>query len=178
MSRSRNSTPHRLSRSSNVLPSPGVHYPIELDKTPLDETLLPSITELNDNLVDLDSNLQNLQKIHESLTSFNESFGSFLYGLQINAYTVEFNEIPGINEINFLKQEEIKEKINKLEEYFDDTKEDDTYLTNDEDGSFLVQPKKKKSKIPRITGGIMKPTEASERRQRSAVTNNKKPPFR
>ncbi|CDR44007.1 CYFA0S13e01442g1_1 [Cyberlindnera fabianii] len=207
---SRSSTPHRLSRPSNVIPSPGLHYEIDTNQTPMDQ-FIPQFSELSDNLVDLDSNVQRIQSIHESLNSFNESFGSFLYGLQINAYTVEFNEIPTFN--NF-KQDEIREKIRKLEEHFKEQERamDDTYMTNDEDGSFVVEPTTSKgrqsrqsiapraqprqqmktsqppslnktgSKIPvvgrRVTGGVMKPTKASEGRQNTPVQKDSRPPFR
>jgi DASH complex subunit DAM1 len=172
------------------------------------------VVELNDSLVDLDSNLQSLQSIQESLVSFNESFSSFLYGLQINAYTVEFNELPGLNDATIQRNEEVKEKITKLENFFyergrESNEGNETYMTNDEDGSFLVQPTKRKStaapsirdhrdsrksRIPvgrRVAtksdtssargtapGGVLKPTVASERRQRPPVQNNTRPPFR
>jgi DASH complex subunit DAM1 len=196
---SRSSTPHRLSRPSNILPSPGLHYDIDPTRTPLDN-FSPSFAELNDNLVDLDSNIQQIQQVHESLVSFNESFSSFLYGLQINAYTVEFNEIPNLK--NF-KDDEIREKIKKLEDYFQEQERaaDETYLTNDDEGSFIAHPgpmtttttttsttmsangkskDRQKSKIPRRTtaGGLYKATKASEGRQRLAVKSDSRPPFR
>lgn len=34
------------------------------------------------------------QLMHESLARFNESFGSFLYGLNMNAFCVDFPETP------------------------------------------------------------------------------------
>lgn len=198
---SRGSTPHRLSRPSTIFPSPGLHYDIDAHTTPLD-SFTPSFSELSDSLVDLDSNIQQIQRVHESLTSFNESFSSFLYGLQINAYTVEFNELPQLK--NF-KNDEIREKIAKLEEYFSEKEAvpivapihaDDTYLTNDDDGSFIAHPTTttaksgnpvSKSKIPRrrstvvptgLSGGIHKPTKASKGRRRSQSKRDERPPFR
>ena len=135
---SRGSTPHRLSRSSNILPSPGIHYEIDPTRTPLDG-FSSMFSELSDNVADLDSNVQQIQRVHESLTDFNESFSSFLYGLQINAYTVEFNKIPNLK--NF-KSDEIRERISKLEQYFEEQERgmDDTYMTNDDEGSFIAHP--------------------------------------
>lgn len=174
---SRGSTPHRLSRPSNVLPSPGLHYEIDPTRTALDG-FSESFAELSDNLTDLDSNLQQIQQVHESLTSFNESFSSFLFGLQINAYTVEFNEIPNLT--NF-RNDEIREKIAKLEQHFQEQERaaDETYMTNDEDGSFIAHPSDKpkpKSKIPRRS--TYRPTKASEGRMRHVAKAEERPPFR
>ena len=36
-----------------------------------------------------------LQLLQESLTRFNENFGAFLYGMNMNAFTVDFTEAPG-----------------------------------------------------------------------------------
>ena len=36
-----------------------------------------------------------LQLLQESLTRFNENFGGFLYGMNMNAFTVDFTEAPG-----------------------------------------------------------------------------------
>lgn len=170
---SRSATPHRLSRPSNILPiSPGVHYPIELDKTPIDD-LSSQFIELNDSLVDLDSNVQQVQQIHESLNGFNESFASFLYALQVNAYVTEFNEIPS-NFKDFKKIIGINEKIEKLESLLNEKTTpgttsnvgDDTYMTNDDDGSFIVQPRN--SLIPQA----QKSASVPPRQRQSTVSRN------
>lgn len=36
-----------------------------------------------------------LQLMHESLSRFSESFASFLYGLNMNAFCVDFPEVSG-----------------------------------------------------------------------------------
>lgn len=209
--KSRASTPHRLTTTpSHLLPSPGSHFPIDPQQTPLDK-LSPQLIELNDSLGDLDSNIQSLQGIHESLTSFNESFGSFLYALQVNAYVVEFNEVPG-NFKEFGKLKDVNSKIAKLESLLQERQNDthggggpienhnadDTYMTNDEDGSFIVQPKSNprkqstapttttsttgttNSRIPqRRTTSIRKPTLSSTATgNRSGAVKDKRPPFR
>lgn len=175
---SRSTTPHRLSRPSNVLPiSPGVHYPIELDKTPVDD-LSSQFIELNDSLVDLDSNVQQIQQIHESLNSFNESFASFLYALQVNAYVTEFNEVP-TNFKEFKKVIGINEKIEKLESILNEREVpinsntnvgDDTYMTNDDDGSFVVQPRNSiLPPQPQQRSGIATTTSTTTKQRQSTV---------
>lgn len=42
----------------------------------------------------LEANFRDFQIMHESISRFNESFAGFLYGLNVNAYCVEFPEAP------------------------------------------------------------------------------------
>ena len=44
-------------------------------------------------MADLEANLMHLQLLHESLSRFGESFASFLYGLNMNAFVVDFPEV-------------------------------------------------------------------------------------
>lgn len=44
-------------------------------------------------MADLEANFMHLQLMHESLSRFNESFASFLYGLNMNAFCVDFPEV-------------------------------------------------------------------------------------
>ncbi|KAI9788638.1 MAG: DASH complex subunit dam1 [Peltula sp. TS41687] len=60
---------------------------------PLD-ALEPAFAELSDSLADLEANLMHIQLMHESLARFNENFASFLYGLNMNAFCVDFPEAP------------------------------------------------------------------------------------
>ncbi|KIW89137.1 uncharacterized protein Z519_09989 [Cladophialophora bantiana CBS 173.52] len=60
---------------------------------PLD-SLEPQFAELSDSMADLEANLMHLQLMHESLSRFGESFASFLYGLNMNAFVVDFPEAP------------------------------------------------------------------------------------
>lgn len=46
-------------------------------------------------MADLEANFMHLQLMHESLSRFNESFASFLYGLNMNAFCVDFPEVSG-----------------------------------------------------------------------------------
>lgn len=43
-------------------------------------------------MADLEANFMHLQLMHESLSRFNESFASFLYGMNMNAFCVDFPE--------------------------------------------------------------------------------------
>ncbi|KJX96210.1 hypothetical protein TI39_contig699g00001 [Zymoseptoria brevis] len=45
-------------------------------------------------MADLEANFMHLQLLHESLGRFNENFGAFLYGLNMNAFCVDFPEAP------------------------------------------------------------------------------------
>ncbi|KAL1619169.1 putative dash complex component [Diplodia seriata] len=63
------------------------------DSTPL-EALEPAFAELSDGMADLEANMMHLQLMHESLARFSESFAAFLYGLNMNAFCVDFPEAP------------------------------------------------------------------------------------
>lgn len=59
---------------------------------PLD-ALEPAFAELADSMADLEANFMHLQLMHESLARFSEDFASFLYGLNMNAFCVDFPEV-------------------------------------------------------------------------------------
>jgi DASH complex subunit DAM1 len=48
---------------------------------------------LSDSMADLEANFMHLQLMHESLSRFSENFASFLYGLNMNAFCVDFPEV-------------------------------------------------------------------------------------
>ncbi|KAF7550104.1 hypothetical protein G7Z17_g5956 [Cylindrodendrum hubeiense] len=54
----------------------------------------PAFAELSDAMADLEVNMMHFQVMHESLARFSESFASFLYGLNMNAFCVDFPEGP------------------------------------------------------------------------------------
>ena len=56
------------------------------------EAFEPAFAELSDSMADLEANFMQLQLMHESLSRFSESFASFLYGLNMNAFCVDFPE--------------------------------------------------------------------------------------
>lgn len=59
---------------------------------PLD-ALEPAFAEMADSAADLEANFMHLQLMHESLARFSEDFASFLYGLNMNAFCVDFPEV-------------------------------------------------------------------------------------
>lgn len=60
---------------------------------PAINALEPQFAELADSMADLEANFMHLQLMHESLTRFSECFASFLYGLNMNAFCVDFPEV-------------------------------------------------------------------------------------
>jgi DASH complex subunit DAM1 len=63
-----------------------------LSSAPL-EAFEPAFAELSDSMADLEANFMHLQLMHESLARFSENFASFLYGLNMNAFCVDFPEV-------------------------------------------------------------------------------------
>ncbi|KAK5265696.1 DASH complex subunit dam1 [Exophiala xenobiotica] len=87
---SRPTTPLRASSRSSFRTSQSNAF---AGPSPLDD-LEPQFAELSDSVADLEANLMHLQLMHESLSRFGESFASFLYGLNMNAFVVDFPEAP------------------------------------------------------------------------------------
>ncbi|KAI0880433.1 DASH complex subunit Dam1-domain-containing protein [Annulohypoxylon maeteangense] len=91
-SRSRPTTPLRPSSRSSFRESAqrsvdgGEPFPLN--------TFEPAFAELSDAVADLEVNMMHFQLMHESLARFSESFASFLYGLNMNAFCVDFPEGP------------------------------------------------------------------------------------
>ncbi|KAI1340661.1 DASH complex subunit Dam1-domain-containing protein [Xylariaceae sp. FL0016] len=91
-SRSRPTTPLRPSSRSSFRDS--AQRSVEgHDPFPLN-TFEPAFAELADAVTDLEANMMHFQLMHESLSRFSESFASFLYGLNMNAFCVDFPEGP------------------------------------------------------------------------------------
>lgn len=63
-------------------------------------TFEPAFAEFSDSMADLEANMMHFQLMHESLARFSESFASFLYGLNMNAFCVDFPEVLDSQEIN------------------------------------------------------------------------------
>ena len=53
----------------------------------------PRFADFADSLVDLTTNMEQLQQMQSNLAKFNESFASFLYGMNMNAFCVDFPEV-------------------------------------------------------------------------------------
>jgi DASH complex subunit DAM1 len=88
---SRPTTPLRPSSRSS-LREPGKSSIGGSSDAPL-EAFEPAFAELADSLADLEANFMHVQFMHESLSRFSESFASFLYGLNMNAFCVDFPEV-------------------------------------------------------------------------------------
>lgn len=76
-----------LRESQTFTPGAGTSAAFPLD------SLEPAFAELSDSMADLEANFMHLQLMHESLSRFNENFASFLYGLNMNAFCVDFPEV-------------------------------------------------------------------------------------
>lgn len=89
--RSRPTTPLRPpSRSGSFRGS--VSLPPGSGALPL-EALEAQFAEVSDGMADLEANFFNLGLMHESLARFSEDFASFLYGMNMNAFCVDFPEV-------------------------------------------------------------------------------------
>ncbi|KAF2685517.1 hypothetical protein K458DRAFT_476916 [Lentithecium fluviatile CBS 122367] len=94
LTRSRPITPLRPSSRSSLRDSATRgRGPYTSSSNPL-EDLSDQFAELSDAMADLESNFVALQTMHESLSRFSESFAGFLYGLNMNAFCVDFSEAP------------------------------------------------------------------------------------
>ncbi|KAJ5217406.1 hypothetical protein N7468_010414 [Penicillium chermesinum] len=78
---------------------------------PAINALEPQFAELADSMADLEANFMHLQIMHESLTRFSESFASFLYGLNMNAFCVDFPEAPIADSFRRAKQAEEQDEV-------------------------------------------------------------------
>ncbi|KAI0423816.1 DASH complex subunit Dam1-domain-containing protein [Xylaria sp. FL1042] len=103
-SRSRPTTPLRPSSRSSFRESAQRsvegHEPFPLN------AFEPAFAELSDAVADLEANMMHFQLMHESLARFGESFASFLYGLNMNAFCVDFPEGPIAESFRRAKQSE------------------------------------------------------------------------
>jgi DASH complex subunit DAM1 len=88
---SRPTTPLRPSSRSSLRES-GKKSIGSTSAVPL-EVFEPEFGELSDSMADLEANFMHLQLMHESLARFSENFASFLYGLNMNAFCVDFPEV-------------------------------------------------------------------------------------
>ena len=91
-SRSRPTTPLRPSSRSSFRSSARGSVHGDNAAFPLN-AFEPAFAELADAVADLEANMMHFQLMHESLARFSESFASFLYGLNMNAFCVDFPEV-------------------------------------------------------------------------------------
>ncbi|KAL2853781.1 DASH complex subunit Dam1-domain-containing protein [Aspergillus pseudoustus] len=126
---SRPTTPLRPSSRSSVREAHG--YGRSIGSTgynqPAINALEPQFAELADSMADLEANFMHLQLMHESLTRFSESFAAFLYGLNMNAFCVDFPEAPIAESFRRAKQAEAQKNG-----------EDDLTKANEADMTFMT----------------------------------------
>ncbi|KAF1839587.1 hypothetical protein BDW02DRAFT_538885 [Decorospora gaudefroyi] len=90
--RSRPTTPLRASSRSSLRDSSQRGRAASASGNAL-EGLQDGFAELSDAMADLEQNFMQLQLMHESLARFSESFAGFLYGMNMNAFCVDFPEV-------------------------------------------------------------------------------------
>jgi DASH complex subunit DAM1 len=92
---SRPSTPLRPSSRTSLLRArtPGTPAGGPTAATAPLAGLEPAFAELADAMADLEANFMHLQLMHESLARFADCFAAFLYGLNMNAFCVDFPEV-------------------------------------------------------------------------------------
>lgn len=111
------------------------------------DSLQPQFAELADSMADLEANFMHLQLMHESLTRFSESFAGFLYGLNMNAFCVDFPEAPISESFRRAKQaEELKEAEAARTQTHNEAEA--TFLTTDT--SFVENPPSTVSSKPTV----------------------------
>lgn len=89
---SRPTTPLRPSSRTSLRNSQQASTSAQFDPI---SALEGQFAEFSDAMADLEANFMHLQLMHESLSRFSESFAAFLYGLNMNAFCIDFTEVRG-----------------------------------------------------------------------------------
>ncbi|KAI8301599.1 DASH complex subunit DAM1 [Colletotrichum sp. SAR11_59] len=113
-------------------------------------TFEPAFAELSDAMADLEANMMHFQLMHESLARFSESFASFLYGLNMNAFCVDYPEGPIAESFRRARQQE-ESGANSAPTRTDTGPENDgemTFMTTDV--SFVDNPPASAKPTPRL----------------------------
>ncbi|KAI4167293.1 MAG: hypothetical protein LQ343_007337 [Gyalolechia ehrenbergii] len=129
-------------------------------------------------MADLEANFMHLQLMHESLSRFNENFASFLYGLNMNAFCVDFPEAPIPESFKRARQadEDLapstsleRDRVGAERENSMEQDNEATFLTTDT--SFFDKPAsaKKPSKYTAPTASTSRPSSGLHRRGASTV---------
>ncbi|RWA04232.1 hypothetical protein EKO27_g10873, partial [Xylaria grammica] len=98
----------------------------------------PAFAELSDAVADLEANMMHFQLMHESLARFGESFASFLYGLNMNAFCVDFPEGPIAESFRRAKQNEEQQPVRSRSMERGEFDGETTFMTTDM--SFVENP--------------------------------------
>ncbi|OJJ59705.1 hypothetical protein ASPSYDRAFT_57249 [Aspergillus sydowii CBS 593.65] len=133
---SRPTTPLRPSSRSSIREAHGYGASIGSAgyNQPAINALEPQFAELADSMADLEANFMHLQLMHESLTRFSESFASFLYGLNMNAFCVDFPEAPISESFRRAKQAEAQKDLSNSSA----EAEEDLAKTNEAEMTFMT----------------------------------------
>ncbi|ROV90759.1 hypothetical protein VMCG_09413 [Cytospora schulzeri] len=109
----------------------------------------PAFAELSDAMADLEANMMHFQLMHESLARFSESFASFMYGLNMNAFCVDYPEAPITESFRRAKQRE-EQEANQIPENkpADEPEGETTFMTTDT--TFVDNPASTRTAAPRF----------------------------
>lgn len=108
----------------------------------------PAFAELSDAMADLEANLMHFQLMHESLARFSESFASFLYGLNMNAFCVDFPEAPVLESFKRARGQE-EQAVTPRDKSLGELDSETTFMTTDT--SFVDNPPTSSKPTPRFT---------------------------
>ncbi|KAN0101903.1 DASH complex subunit Dam1 domain containing protein [Hyaloscypha variabilis] len=113
------------------------------------EAFEPAFAELSDSMADLEANFMHLQLMHESLSRFSENFASFLYGLNMNAFCVDFPEAPISDSFRRAReQEEQLGRSTSSDRFHGEIDGETTFLTTDT--SFVENPPTSSKSAPKF----------------------------
>ncbi|KAB5542410.1 DASH complex subunit Dam1-domain-containing protein [Coniochaeta sp. 2T2.1] len=101
-------------------------------------TFEPAFAELSDSMADLENNMMHFQLMHESLARFSESFASFLYGLNMNAFCVDFPEGPVAESFKRMRLQAQDELASSGRDRANEMDGETTFMTTDT--SFVDNP--------------------------------------
>ncbi|KAG8157810.1 hypothetical protein KVR01_012472 [Diaporthe batatas] len=108
----------------------------------------PAFAELSDAMSDLEANMMHFQLMHESLARFSESFASFMYGLNMNAFCVDFPEGPIPESFRRAMQQEEQATTQIPDTKPGDLEGETTFMTTDT--SFVDNPSSTRTAAPKF----------------------------
>ncbi|KAK0673580.1 putative DASH complex subunit DAM1 [Cercophora samala] len=149
-SRSRPTTPLRPSSRSSFRESARSSVQGDNASFPLN-AFEPAFAELSDAMADLEANMMHFQLMHESLARFSESFASFLYGLNMNAFCVDFPEGPmaeSFRRMRAREQEQQLQEHQQQQQSSDGFDGEPTFMTTD---TSFAEPASVKKPAPKYS---------------------------
>ncbi|KAJ1325640.1 DASH complex subunit DAM1 [Microdochium nivale] len=148
-SRSRPTTPLRPSSRSSLRESAQRSTNGGADSFPLN-AFEPAFAELADAVTDLEANMMHFQLMHESLARFSEDFASFLYGLNMNAFCVDFPEGPVTDSFRRVRENETEAGSSRPASERGDVDAESTFMTTDT--TFVENPSTTSKPTPKKFG--------------------------